>query len=252
MQHACLFFVIFLEIAFVCGKVVITVQIEDTASAPPPRLFPNWNVTTKQDSSQTSVLQCPRGRYCPLGSAKPVQCPLGTFSQSTGSSVACSGKCPKNFFCPDPAQRVPCPEHTWSNEGAVSKGDCLCEGGYICTYQKEMIVNMVLNLPFEMWLRNQTLQQQLKVAVANAAGVPVGKVAVDKILPVVGGRGRRNIQGTMQVCMRVLDSKRQNRRIETHLVTDQIVHSFSVSYKDHVLVRKKPDLSKYMFKFFEP
>nr|XP_047130962.1 uncharacterized protein LOC100202447 isoform X1 [Hydra vulgaris] len=62
---------------------------------------------------------CPQGKYCPIGSSSPTNCPYGTFSNSTGNKgvqdcLSCtsgwfcgsqgliepSGKCSEGFYCP--------------------------------------------------------------------------------------------------------------------------------------------------------
>ena len=59
----------------------------------------------KYIGSATGVLSgstaCPQGKYCPLGSTAPVDCPTGTFTASTGMGELMNcGSCPAVSACP--------------------------------------------------------------------------------------------------------------------------------------------------------
>lgn len=86
---------------------------------------------------------CPQGHYCPQGAANPVQCPIGTMSNSTGlqSSSDCpsctggfycadlgltepSGSCSAGYYCASGAS-IPVP-----NDGGITGGPCTI--GHYC------------------------------------------------------------------------------------------------------------------------
>ncbi|XP_074535630.1 uncharacterized protein LOC141797845 [Halichoeres trimaculatus] len=92
---------------------------------------------------------CPVGHYCPMGSASPVLCPDGTYSNTTGAE-ACDD-CPSGTYClsgegvqPCPAGHyclgggvegiLPCPPGTYSPHIGLSQVEqCLiCPAGLYC------------------------------------------------------------------------------------------------------------------------
>ena len=115
---------------------------------------------------------CPEGQFCPEGTDHPMDCPPGTFSNSTGLSLveqctSCSsgmycaayglseptGPCMEGFYCPIGASNAthilctagyfceegsafpsPCPAGTYSPVGGLeSESDCLpCPAGHYC------------------------------------------------------------------------------------------------------------------------
>ena len=125
-----------------------------------------------EESNSPTQIICPCGSYCPLQSSRPVGCPLGTYSNSTGLEapencslctpgrycgnvglVEPSGNCSAGFFCPPgqssamPSQYV-CPIGSYCVEGISVPVTCedgfytnqngslsclLCPGGYYCT-----------------------------------------------------------------------------------------------------------------------
>lgn len=194
---------------------IILVDIQDAQVGGTPQLsnvsyFQNWTFVLKNDTVQTSTTWCPAGRYCPAGVLVPVVCPLGTYSTMVGRATPCQDLCPRGYFCPDPSVKQLCPENTHSDPGGKSKGDCVCNEGFVCLYKKQMSVGVVLNMPLEVWLNNATLQELLKKAVAKAAGVDVGSVVIDRSqLYIVGGSGRR-LGGLL--------SRRQSGKTEVELV----------------------------------
>lgn len=118
---------------------------------------------------------CPAPLYC-TGGGQYAQCPLGTYSSTTGlSSLSSCPPCPANAFCQTSGDFEPCPEHTSSAQGSVTKLSCICDVGYQCTYSKAVRVNVTLPLTqaqFDL-VRDQFLQ-----AVAAAAGVDVAQVSI--------------------------------------------------------------------------
>lgn len=61
---------------------------------------------------------CPPAHYCPEGSAGPVPCPAGTYTNLTGQSV-CS-RCPAGYYCAertDNFTRFPCPPGFYCPDG---------------------------------------------------------------------------------------------------------------------------------------
>lgn len=54
-----------------------------------------------------TYLLCPPGSYCPLGSADPLPCPRGTFSDSQGLSTPCTN-CTGGYYCPNTGEEFTC------------------------------------------------------------------------------------------------------------------------------------------------
>lgn len=112
---------------------------------------------------------CPPGYYCPLGSDDPVQCPPGSYSNTTGSALCtqcpagylCDGSspttplpCPAGYYCvagsmgtpvpcangtygPTPFLRaesecIPCPAGYFCDRAALTAPAGLCDAGYFC------------------------------------------------------------------------------------------------------------------------
>lgn len=146
----------------------------------------NWNASAVVDGTVQDVIgECPAGRYCPSGVKKPVVCPAGTYSTARRLSSPCPSKCAKNWYCPDPAQVLPCPNFTTSDRGATSQARCVCNAGYQCTYKKHVNVNIGLNVPYKVWVSTSgdVMRQAVLRAVAESAGVSIGSVRIDKVLP---------------------------------------------------------------------
>lgn len=91
---------------------------------------------------------CPRGHYCPAGSALPMECVAGTYQNDTGASICdiCPDRyycefaadnvtiCSTGSFCPEGTEfgtQFPCPNGTYSNQtGLASASECpLCPPG---------------------------------------------------------------------------------------------------------------------------
>lgn len=55
--------------------------------------------------------------------------------------------CAAGAYCPASGltAAVPCPAHTTSVAGASSLGGCTCLPDYLCTYQREVVLQLVLN-----------------------------------------------------------------------------------------------------------
>uniref|UniRef100_A0A3Q3IVN5 Uncharacterized protein n=1 Tax=Monopterus albus TaxID=43700 RepID=A0A3Q3IVN5_MONAL len=99
---------------------------------------------------------CPVAHYCPEGSASPVPCLAGTYSNLTGQSVCsrclpgyyCPDKtgnftkfpCPPGFYCPDTrhATQFPCPRGYYNPEPMTQSLDsCLpCPPGHYCENER--------------------------------------------------------------------------------------------------------------------
>lgn len=79
----------------------------------------NYESTIFGVSNKHTGAQCPQGAYCPLGSATPTLCPLGTFNNFTGleGETQCVS-CPAGLYCETPGLFLP----TGS-----------CYAGYFCT-----------------------------------------------------------------------------------------------------------------------
>lgn len=231
------------------SKRIVWIEV-DHAEGSSIVLAPAWNVTVASDVLSTDIGECPAGSYCPSASVYPIPCPLGTYSDKKTTWSPCSSPCPSNWYCPDAATKKMCPEHTWSKEGSVSIVDCMCDGGYICTYKKQTNVNVILHLPFEMWQGNSTIQELLRLAVANAAGVSVGNVVIDYALPHLGGSGgnRRSLQSMTRLlniqCIvtggdgKLTDLDKHLDRVG-HAVGSPIVVRSYYQNMDRVHIRKK-------------
>ena len=104
----------------------------------------------------TNALDCPQGKYCPIHTSTPVDCPAGTFTSGTGNgeimncddcpagfycnttgSSSGGAACPAAHYCPagtlDPFS-FPCPTGTYNdNTGVTSSSGCTdCPAGSAC------------------------------------------------------------------------------------------------------------------------
>lgn len=144
-------------------------------------------------SLKNSSGECPVGRYCPRGSRVPIPCRAGTYSDLARQSTPCAVSCSLNFYCPYAGQRLPCPANTYSARGTTSQLGCRCNPGYACVYKKVMSVKVGLGVPYRVMAGSggDALKLALVQAVAETAGVPLGSVKIDRVLPgtVVGGVG---------------------------------------------------------------
>ena len=127
---------------------------------------------TSTPMEDADAYECPRGYYCVEGTAEPIHCPVGTFSNSTrlrnetdctsctpghycdslhqtettglcdpgyfcveGSIAATSDACPMGFYCPL-GTHIPfrCPNSTWSNDTHLTSAvECTeCPAGWYC------------------------------------------------------------------------------------------------------------------------
>ena len=54
-----------------------------------------------QNTDASCAGACPRGHYCPAGSALPIPCPAGSYGDQEGLvNAGCSGSCLPGFYCP--------------------------------------------------------------------------------------------------------------------------------------------------------
>ena len=80
--------------------------------------FCTQNATSPKPSDGTTGNVCPPGHYCLEGTSSPIQCPIGTFSNSTGNDEeADCAKCSAGFYCPVQGLTAPYEQ---------------CGGGYFC------------------------------------------------------------------------------------------------------------------------
>lgn len=176
---------------------LVGVQFDWSAGSALPS---GWNATVVAESAPLgSVGECPAGRYCPAGVSRPVVCPAGTFSTQKRLSAPCVSKCALNRYCPDPAVVLPCPNFTTSERGAASQAKCVCVPGYQCNYKTHVNLNIGLGVPYRVWLSptGAVLKQAILQAVAESAGVSVGNVRFDKVLPGISrGGGRRLLEAS--------------------------------------------------------
>ena len=107
------------------------------------------------------------------------RCPLGTFQNATGQTLAsqCT-PCPANFFCPSPTLRGACPEGTQSAQSSVSQLQCTCKTGYTCDYKKVLNAVVTLLMTLDEWQNNEDVQLAFKKAVAQVAGTTVDQVRI--------------------------------------------------------------------------
>lgn len=90
--------------------------------------------------------ECPLGHYCPVGTAEPTKCPIGTLGLSTrlameGQCTLCfggrycdvpgryndSGPCQQGFYCPNgskSAQEITCPPGRYCPQGSATPKLC--------------------------------------------------------------------------------------------------------------------------------
>ncbi|CDJ30352.1 Cast domain containing protein, related [Eimeria mitis] len=116
---------------------------------------PSAVVFSAADLSQSK--ECPKGYYCPAGTAKAIPCPggtynpllrrtdvsdcmiskAGTYAEEATTSEAGTGSCAKGHFCPpgsSKADQVACPAQTYNpSPGGGSANDCKpCPAGKYC------------------------------------------------------------------------------------------------------------------------
>ncbi|KAG7471369.1 hypothetical protein MATL_G00123830 [Megalops atlanticus] len=74
---------------------------------------------------------CPAAHYCPSGSAVPVPCPAGTYTNLSGQAQ-CS-RCPAGYYCPEKISnytRFPCPPGFYCLDGTRYATQYPCPRGY--------------------------------------------------------------------------------------------------------------------------
>lgn len=78
---------------------------------------------------------CPRGKYCPAGTAVPLDCPTGTWSNATGAaSIATCVPCLGGFMCDVAGLALPvkpCPATFYCPNGTIS-ATLPCTAGSFC------------------------------------------------------------------------------------------------------------------------
>jgi hypothetical protein len=195
---------LFLGLAWVCAGALVRRNVT-LVGVPYGRevVAPSgWTASTRGQSLQWVVGDCPAGRYCPAGTSTPVVCPAGTYSSELRRTEVCTAYCWQGFYCPDPGKRVPCPANTNSLARASSQLQCKCESGYQCTYRKQLRVNLALRVPYQVWVSpaGKALRDAVVQAVADSAGVPAGSVQVQSAIPSVlqSGGSRRLLGGAGQ------------------------------------------------------
>eukprot|EP01029_Cantina_marsupialis_P004433 TRINITY_DN14448_c0_g2_i1.p1 TRINITY_DN14448_c0_g2~~TRINITY_DN14448_c0_g2_i1.p1 ORF type:complete len:1632 (+),score=579.25 TRINITY_DN14448_c0_g2_i1:1-4896(+) len=78
---------------------------------------------------------CPKGHYCPIGTAHPIQCPVGTYSNNLGNkALADCTNCDAGYKCPELATLTPsvlCPVGYYC-DGGESDFTAICPAGSYC------------------------------------------------------------------------------------------------------------------------
>lgn len=144
---------------------------------------PNWEIQWTETTVILVAQACPRGYYCPDAGAGAIMCPLGTYSNELGKSGICIDPCPYGYYCVTPSKKQACPLNTHTNLGAISQLDCVCDTGFICKYTRKTDVNIMIKTSWEGWIHNITLQEMVRLAIAEAAEVPPTQVFFDKAEP---------------------------------------------------------------------
>lgn len=82
-------------------------------------------------SQEVDCIECPAGNYCPEGSAEPLECSPGHFCLS---SVAAQTTCPGGRYCNKESnyQQKDCPINYYCERGSSEPAECLIEEKYIC------------------------------------------------------------------------------------------------------------------------
>jgi len=145
-----------------------------------------------------------------MGGASVYPCPQGTYTNRTGlSSLVQCLLCPADFYCNTPREIEACPQYTHSQEGSTTVLECVCEPGYVCTYQKQLHATVTLPVTqaeFEL------IRQEFINTMAAAAGVDPSNVRIVGLTPVDEGHGRRLLLlhrlGAVLVDVRILGSHR--------------------------------------------
>ena len=87
------------------------------------------------DFNNTVAGICTVGNYCPIGTASPIPCPAGTYSNTSGNTnITDCRLCLAGSYCPSPSIVISytcvagyyCPEGT---KDYLTNG---CEAGYYC------------------------------------------------------------------------------------------------------------------------
>ena len=173
------------------------------------RLPKMWVAAVAWESTEASTGECPVGRYCPGGVGGPNMCMAGSYSSKIMRVDPCGegDVCNKNYYCPDPGVMLGCPAHSHSALKSVSPLDCACDLGFLCVYTKQINLNMVLQVPMGVWVSEsgRLMRDKVLQAVAEAAGVSIGNVQVDQVLPHLstGGAGRRLLESTPTILLRL-------------------------------------------------
>ena len=87
-------------------------------------------------ASQSTVVHCAPGQFCPEGATAPLPCPSGSFCPDPAYRLPCPGgtycgyglknpnPCPEGSFCPDPSLSVHCPVGSHCPGGTVMHYPC--------------------------------------------------------------------------------------------------------------------------------
>ena len=113
------------------------------------RYFCSGNASVASPVDGVSGNKCPVGHYCPEGTAQPILCPPGTYTDTelNEACLACTAghycitgsnpeACPAGYYCPEGTGHVwqSCPTGTFSAaSGLANETHCTpCTAGYYC------------------------------------------------------------------------------------------------------------------------
>ena len=113
------------------------------------RYYCAGNATTDSPTDGSTGNRCPIGSYCPTGTAQPIPCSPGTYTDTvlndqclpcTPGHFCITGSnplpCPMGYYCPEGTGHIwqACPAGTFSGAtGLANVTECTqCTGGYYC------------------------------------------------------------------------------------------------------------------------
>lgn len=76
--------------------------------------------------------ECPKGHYCPVGTATALKCPPGTYFNERGAIAESDCMpCPVGTYCPEGSEEtIPCSPGHYCDAGSSTM--ITCPGGFYC------------------------------------------------------------------------------------------------------------------------